>query len=171
MSELRTNKIYPRDGLPAGASGGIIQIVESSMTTGNVSGTLFQTTSSTYVDVFSGTITPTSASNKILVSLALNPYGGNTDTLWMNGQILRGSTQVWYARSLFYRSGSAFKSVQSAIQFLDSPATTSAVTYGLYHAEADNGGNGFYVNRALVDTDSTNYNRVTSSITLMEICG
>ena len=29
MSELRTNKIYPRDGLPAGATaGGIIQMVE-----------------------------------------------------------------------------------------------------------------------------------------------
>ena len=26
MSELRTNKIYPRDGLPAGSSGGIIQL-------------------------------------------------------------------------------------------------------------------------------------------------
>ena len=26
MSELRTNRIIPRDGLPAGASGGIIQM-------------------------------------------------------------------------------------------------------------------------------------------------
>ena len=34
MSELRTNKIYPRDGLPAGASGGgIIQTVTANDTT------------------------------------------------------------------------------------------------------------------------------------------
>ena len=35
MSELRTNKIYPRDGLPAGVSGGIIQIVEKIDSTAN----------------------------------------------------------------------------------------------------------------------------------------
>ena len=164
MSELRTNKIYPRDGLPAGASaGGVIQIVESSLTTGNVSGTLFQTTSSTYVDVFSGTITPTSSSNKILVNLALNPYAGNTNTLWMNGQILRGSTQVWYSRNLFFRSGSAFKSVQSAIQFLDSPATTSAVTYKLQvKIESNVSSTGeFYA-------DNSNYN---NRMILMEVSG
>jgi len=34
MSALRTNKIYPRDGLPAGASGGgIIQVVEGAAIT------------------------------------------------------------------------------------------------------------------------------------------
>ena len=27
MSELRTNKIYPRDGLVSGANGGIVQVV------------------------------------------------------------------------------------------------------------------------------------------------
>ena len=29
MSELRTNRIVPRDGLVSGASGGIIQVVQS----------------------------------------------------------------------------------------------------------------------------------------------
>ena len=34
MSELRTNKIYPRDGLPSGASGGgIVQVVQEIATT------------------------------------------------------------------------------------------------------------------------------------------
>ena len=28
MSELRTNKIYPRDGLVSGANGGIVQIMQ-----------------------------------------------------------------------------------------------------------------------------------------------
>ena len=59
----------------------------------------------------------------------------------------------------------------ATVNHLDSPATTSAVTYGLYHAEADNGSNGLYINRSQSDTDNTNFNRVTSSITLMEICG
>ena len=29
MSELRTNRIIPRDGLPSGSYGGIIQVVKS----------------------------------------------------------------------------------------------------------------------------------------------
>jgi len=57
--------------------------------------------------------------------------------------------------------------VGSAIQYLDSPATTSAVTYkikwGLNYA-----GTG-YLNRGHSDADATNQVRTASSITVMEI--
>jgi len=57
--------------------------------------------------------------------------------------------------------------VMSAIQYLDSPATTSAVTYkikwGLNYA-----GTG-YLNRHHSDVDSATYGRTASSITVMEI--
>ena len=46
MSELRTNRIVPRDGLPAGSSGGIIQVV-STYDTDHIR----STTSTSYVDV------------------------------------------------------------------------------------------------------------------------
>ena len=95
MSELRTNRIIPRDGLPAGSAGGIIQIRQSSLTSGNITSSVWQTTSTSYVDVFSGTITPTRNDSKIFVQMALAPYAGNSDTLRMAGQVLRGSTQVW----------------------------------------------------------------------------
>ena len=36
--------------------------------------------------------------------------------------------------------------------------------------QADNQSNGLYINRSLTDSDNNYYNRVTSSITLMEIC-
>ena len=32
MSELRTNRIVPRDGLPSGSSGGIIQVKSTTIT-------------------------------------------------------------------------------------------------------------------------------------------
>ena len=32
MSELRTNRIVPRDGLPSGSSGGIIQVRSTTKT-------------------------------------------------------------------------------------------------------------------------------------------
>ena len=163
MSELRTNRIIPRDGLPAGSSGGIIQIRQSSLTTGNVSSTLFQTSSTSYVDVFSGTITPTRSDSKIFVQMALAPYAGNTGTLRMAGQVLRGSTQVWYSSDVFFRSGGTFKAVQSAIAFLDSPGTTSAVTYKFQvKITANDNSTGEF------NIDSSNYN---NNMILMEISG
>lgn len=158
MSELRTNRIVPRDGLPSGADGGgIIQMVQGEVTS------LLQTTSSSYVDAgLSASITPSSSSSKILVNMALGVYGGNTDTLRVNAQVLRGSTQVWYTRDLYYRAGSAYKAVQSAIQFIDSPATTSAVTYKLQvKCESSAGGSTFELY-----ADTSNYN---NRMILMEV--
>ena len=60
---------------------------------------------------------------------------------------------------------------QSSLLFLDSPATTSSVTYGLYLVEADNQGTVLYVNKSGTDTDSNYFNRVASTITLMEVSG
>ena len=45
MSELRTNRIVPRDGMVAGAAGGIIQLVSITKTDP------FNTTSTSYTDV------------------------------------------------------------------------------------------------------------------------
>ena len=163
MSELRTNRIIPRDGLPSGSSGGIIQIRQSSLTAGNVSSTVWQTTSTSYVDVFSGTITPTRNDSKIFVQMALAPYAGNTNTLRMAGQILRGSTQVWYSSDVFYRSGGTIKALQSAIAFLDSPATASAVTYK-FQVKITNNTN----STGEFNVDSTNYN---NNMILMEVAG
>jgi len=163
MSELRTNRIIPRDGLPSGSSGGIIQIRQSSLTSGNVTSTVWQTTSTDYVDVFSGTITPTRSDSKIFVQMALAPYAGNTGTLRMAGQVLRGSTQVWYSNDVFFRSGGTFKAVQSAIAFLDSPATTSTVTYKFQvKITANSNSTGEF------NVDSTNYN---NNMILMEVAG
>ena len=67
MSELRTNKIYPRDGLPAGANGGIVQIVMATL-----ANTQIQVTANTDTDIISATITPTSSSNKILISISVD---------------------------------------------------------------------------------------------------
>lgn len=158
MSELRTNKIVPRDGLPSGADGGgIIQMVQGEVTS------FLQTSSTSYVDAgLSASITPSSSSSKILVNMALGVYGGASDTLRVNAQVLRGSTQVWYTRDLYFRSGSTFKAVQSAIQFIDSPATTSSTTYKLQvKCESVSGGSTFELY-----ADTTNYN---NRIILMEL--
>jgi len=158
-SELRVDRIVPTTGVPTNGGGGIVQMVQGELTS------FLQTSSSSYVDAgLSASITPSSTSSKILVNMALGVYGGNTDTLRVNAQVLRGSTQVWYTRDLYFRSGSAFKAVQSAIQFIDSPATTSSTTYKLQvKCESVSGGSTFELY-----ADSTNYN---NRMILMEVSG
>lgn len=182
MSELRTNKIYPRDGLPAGSSGGgIIQVVSVTKTDAE---SLTSTTTETLIPGMEATITPQSASNKILVMVVLYAqvgaaYAGHYAVL------RRGSTNIAIGDAAgsrnrasisfhdqFYSSinSNNYGPHQGQIIHLDSPGTTGAVTYGLYHADlSDN--NALYINRATTDTNNTLYNRVVSSITLMEVSG
>ena len=96
MSELRTNKIYPRDGLPAGASGGgIIQVVESSLSNSGAT----STTSTSLVETgLQATITPSSASNKILCiwSLQIRNDGARSGT-----GLRRNSTDIFGYRESY----------------------------------------------------------------------
>ena len=61
---LKTNKIYPRDGLVSGAQGGIIQVVSSTTTAASSNSTAAATWWKTGATC---TITPQSVSNKILI--------------------------------------------------------------------------------------------------------
>ena len=127
-SELRVDKIIPTDGVPAGAhnAGGIIQMKQFYVTS-NIS-----TTSSSDTDVITGTITPHFSTSKIWILVGVTPYGGNESNLSARGRIRRGGssgTQIYYNRRMFFRSGSALKAMCGLMQMIDSPSTTSAVTY------------------------------------------
>jgi hypothetical protein len=127
----------------------------------------------------SATITPASASNKVLVMT--NIGGGSRASGAGNWKLLRGSTQIANPDDASNRSRNAFSggmwitSDHDAMRamvgtFLDSPATTSATTYKV---QAANGtGGAINVNRTNNDTDAEDSGgRMTSSITLMEIKG
>ena len=62
MSELRTNRIVPRDGLVSGASGGIIQVVQATKTD-TEQFTLATQTVKQYTTL-TATITPTRSDSK-----------------------------------------------------------------------------------------------------------
>ena len=139
MSELRTNRIVPRDGLPAGANGGIVQIVRAT------DNTHIQVTTNTDTDIISATITPTSSSNKILISISVDAcrsyVSGNNRARLIN-KILRGSTLVHdiyeapQYRNLNFGTGVEIN-IPLFFDYLDSPATTSAVTYKYQWASQD----------------------------------
>jgi len=136
MSELRTNRIVPRDGLTSGMSGGIIQIVQ------NTSDTAVETTNTaSYEDVgLTATITPTRSDSKIFVMVSI-PFRLANDGAGANGgsyQILRGSTNIDVVQAyMYYNAGSGMSTKYTYLlhnrQILDSPATTSAVTYKTQH--------------------------------------
>ena len=128
MSELRTNRIIPRDGLPSGAySGGIIQVrVHTKSTT-------VTTTSNSIIELHSGVITPTSASNKILIDVRLRGHEttGNARKWFMNvGRSVSGGSQAYPFGQYFCQNRSQLSMWGGYYPVVtDSPGTTSEVTY------------------------------------------
>ena len=140
MSELRTNRIVPRDGLVSGTGvgGGIIQI-KSSTKTGRQ-----ESSSATFADVsdMSVSITPTRSDSKIMVSYSgcggsgqnrvghirlARVIGGTTTTdIFVGDQ--GATTSQARASSSFVQTNTYFVSAFSGT-FIDSPSTTSSVTY------------------------------------------
>ena len=175
MSELRTNRIIPRDGLPSGASGGIIQ-VKSVIKTDT-----FTTTSSSFTDItgLSVSITPQSSSNKILIQVCVSGDGRQSQSR-ANFRLMRGSTAICIgdtaggrARSTFaiYRPNDDHTTETASMTHLDSPATTSAVTYKMQIVSGNGGGNQVSVNRAYNWSDAFAHAATVSSITVMEVTG
>lgn len=127
MSQIRTNSIVPAGGVPAGASGGgIIQVV-----TASIPGTSVSTTSASFVDTgLSATITPRSASNKILCIWTL---GVRNDTGRSGTNLVRGSTSIWGGTET---RGVIVGGSYITYHYVDSPATTSSTTYKIQYSAA-----------------------------------
>ena len=139
MSELRTNRIVPRDGLPSGSYGGIIQVKYANYTASSQN---FETTTYTDVTGVSVTITPTRADNAILIMLTFN--GNNNSNGRLRYQIVRtvggsDTTLFTVAEALVDYGGSNIHVQGIGNNFIDTPSTTSAVTYKLQVA-SHNGG-------------------------------
>ena len=173
MSELRTNRIVPRDGLPSGSSGGIIQVKSATKTDGD-----FSTTSSSYTDVtgLSVSITPTRSDSKILISAFIHGNGDSSTQAYF--RFMRDSTAICVGTSVGSRVPATLgtlhydqaNDVNCASQtFLDSPSTTSAVTYKIQTRTQGSGT--IYINRSVTDANDSTSGRFTSTITVMEVTG
>jgi hypothetical protein len=145
-------------GLSKGSlpTGSVLQVVNGSYST-NVSNN-----TSTYADTgLTATITPTSATSKILVLVNQSGVGkGPTDIgTGVNLKLLRGSTTlVTFALLASWNNTASYSLVGSATtSYLDSPATTSATIYKTQMASAATG------------SAYTQSQGDTSTITLMEI--
>jgi len=81
---------------------------------------------SNYTNLHSITITPTSASSKILVSITAGGMANAGDSIFFRLQ--RGSTTIWEHGRYGYTT-TGWTPHAWVNQYLDSPNTTSAVTY------------------------------------------
>tara|TARA_Y100000052_G_C2907075_1_gene60234 strand:+ start:43 stop:576 length:534 start_codon:yes stop_codon:yes gene_type:complete len=175
MSQIKVNSIVPSGGLPSGSNGGIIQVKQAVKTD------VFNTTSSSFVDVtgLSVAITPSSNSNKVLVQVNLGMVSGE-QVAYAGFRVLRGSTAIGVGSTASgsrvnvgfvanHNRDSDWNSEGGVFyQFLDSPATTSATTYKLqvysgYQSKSIN------INRSEPNDDAAYNQRTASSITVMEV--
>ena len=157
--------------LPAGMGGKILQVVQT------VKADEFTGAGAAWRDVtgMTATITPASTSNKIMVMYSIAISAPDPTGL----RLYRGTTHIAQGNSGPANSQRGNLGNMSnptdgnrgfvyAMQYLDSPATTSATTYKLQtftHSQAH------YVNRTVNNT-SSNYNvRGISTITLLEVAG
>jgi hypothetical protein len=175
MSQLRTNSIVPVGGIPAGASGGgIIQCVQVVKTDGYGQ-------NSGWADVpgLSLNITPRSTSNKIIImctigctsinsngSVAYRLYRGAT--LIASGDPVNSSVGVWFRSSQMINSDHG---ASDSHTYLDSPATTSQITYKIQMNVQS--AMGAYLNRDYNgnNTSDTYGSRTISTLTALEISG
>ena len=179
MSELRTNRIVPRDGLPSGSAGGIIQ-VRQKVITGTYSESVPPGNSGPYGNIVdSESITPTRADSKILIMMNLNVGASNDGnlsvTLHRNGSVISGAigadpgSRTPVTATEFTSSTS--RQVQMNVTYLDSPASTSAQTYGFKFSVAENGNLNCYLNRDNNFGTSYHTQKPISTITLIEVSG
>ncbi len=144
---------------PMLGTGSVLQVVNATY------GTYTTTTSSSFVDTgLSASITPSSASNKILCFVNLSGVGKAVGNGAANFQLVRNSTSILnFERFAGYNATTSESGIGSvATNYLDSPSTTSSTTYKVQ----------FSADGASVSARINNYNNLpasVSTITLVEI--
>jgi hypothetical protein len=169
-----TDKLEKFDGsaFVDAAPGKILQVVSTTKTD------VFTTTATTFTPItgLNATITPSSTSSKVLVWVSVS-VASSSNTAATVLRLMRDSTAIGVGdaagsrQQATLRGGAAFGAT-SASTVLDSPNTTSAVTYSVETAAHVSGGSTF-INRDNADTNNTTFSngRTISSITLMEVAG
>lgn len=137
-SELRVDRIVPVDGVPNNGGGGVVQVVQASTNTQLIANT------DTWTDTtLSATITPKFSTSKILMITNHSVFGISTsdDNIFWGIRYLRDATVIFDPQASTigpYEFGTHLNTLTGTRlwydrcippEVLDSPNTTSAVTY------------------------------------------
>ena len=175
MALIRLNN----NSLPYGVGGKVLQVVSTTKT-----GTFSTNSDTTYVDVtgLSVAITPSSTSSKIFIvaNIALS----SANSAWSGVRLRRngvhiggpdetgiGSRDPVNASVLQSNADNAYGIGYLPISYLDTPSSTSSVTYKIQINGRTSYGAG-YINRSAIDNnDAFSGKRASSTITAYEIAG
>ena len=162
-------------GLPTGA---VLQVKSVTMTgVQSFAGTAF-TAITDGTNALSISITPTASSSKFLLCLNINASADNGGSRF-RFRFLRDSTVVGNSDTQGSRTPMATATqgsdsnaidLQTTQMFLDSPATTSAITYSV-KGQVESSSSNLHINRSGGNANSTTVYTAASSLTVMEIAG
>jgi len=152
-------------------TGAVLQVVSTTLTTGFSASV---NNSFSAVTGLTASITPTSSSSKVMVLVTMTV---GSDTNYLNAQLTRGGSAISGAIATTAGSRSlgtsaawpaqTYGTYAMAFNYLDSPATTSATTYGVQIGNS--GAATLCVNQSQADDNIAGRTRGTSTITVMEI--
>ena len=160
-------------GTSAVSAGKVLQVVNTQIT---ATASASVSVAGTFVDIsgFSASITPSSASNKIMVLAMIGMGADNSTPIANHVRLVRDSTAIATGDSAGSRisatisyAGINIDAITRPIIWEDSPSTTSSVTYKLQCTS--NTATTIYFNRSNGDANSNASARIVSQITLMEI--
>ena len=171
-SELRVDRIIPTSGVPTGGGGSILQIMP---VYGLVTPLVSSTTTSYASMGLSGTITPLRTDSKIYISINVMFCGdidNDSQGYVTAGFNVRRAIGGGSPTDIFTMGGSSevldlggqsrFKTTNW--NFIDSPNTTSQVTYDMEYKTTNSGGRSIFVGR-------TNLPDNGGQMILMEVSG
>ena len=139
-------------------TGNVIQVVSATYST------ITSTSTTTYADSgLTVSITPSSASNKILVLVSINGVNKSGVDCCLNARLNRDATSISNITGLAaYTGTTATGTGSAAFNYLDSPASTSSIAYKLQIASSNAG-------RSVSINDYAAVLGSVSAITVMEI--
>ena len=168
-SELRVDKIVPVDGVPTGGGGGIIQVVSNMQALGQINS---PNNTNEFDTGLNCTITPKFNTSKILIMTCQHCITRSLSNFYHF--LNRGTTHIFMLEP--FVDTSSWTAYNASVTFLDSPSTTSAVTYKTTAQTPNNssGSNIRYQYNNVTSNDSTVHGELTgyasrSTMTLMEI--
>ena len=122
-------------------------------------------------------ITPSASTSKILV--IVNAAMAVSSTHGLRFQLFRDSTQIdlgdassnrkRLSKGPIENSGGSSYMAMCSTNFLDTPNSTSQLTYGIKIGHTSGSSQTMYINRSHDDSDDASYGRNASTITVMEV--
>jgi len=158
----------------------VLQSVKTDTATTTVSGGTWADITGTDQDgagsIWCVKITPSAATSKILCMFTVTYGAGSSTSRRINFRLLRDSATPVLGDAASSRIPVTTGGITTASEgfvnggfiYLDSPSSTSELTYKVQW-DIYASGNTVYLNRAYTDTDSDQFSRATSQITVMEI--